>query len=325
MHASVVVPVYNAEKTIGKCLKSLLNQKIRKSYEIIVVDDGSTDNSEGEIKKAAGRAKTGLVRLVRQANAGPSKARNAGAKSANGNIICFTDSDCEPDGNWLEEMTKPFDNPAVMGVQGAYRTRQREMIARFAQAEIEERYERMERAEKIDWIGSYSAAYRKEVFKDGGFDESFPKASGEDPELSYRVSKQGKEIVFNRNAVVYHQHPAGLIDYLKKKYTHAFFRIKLYSGHKGKMVNDSYTPQTLKLQILFSLLFIGFMAASPLVQEAYYLGLWFGGFFIIAAVPSTVFSFRKGILIGLITLPVLFLRSVAFILGLSCGLVRKVF
>ena len=163
MHASVVVPMYNAEKTIEECLKSLLKQKIKKSYEIIVVDDGSTDNSTERVKKIGRKTKTGMIRLIRQKNAGPSKARNAGAKTANGNIICFTDSDCEPDENWLEEMTKSFEDPAVGATQGAYKTKQKELMARFVQAEVEERYERMKRAKKIDWVGSYSAAYRKEV------------------------------------------------------------------------------------------------------------------------------------------------------------------
>jgi glycosyltransferase involved in cell wall biosynthesis len=87
---SVIVPAYNAESTIGKCLDALERQNIpRDEYEVIVVDDGSTDNMPGIVKRFP-------VKYISQQNKGPASARNRGAGEAKGEIILFTDSDCVP-------------------------------------------------------------------------------------------------------------------------------------------------------------------------------------------------------------------------------------
>ncbi|MBC8228413.1 glycosyltransferase family 2 protein, partial [bacterium] len=132
---SVVIPAYNAEKEIPSCLDSLLNQTFPKEQcEIIVVNDGSTDGTEKIVRKYDG------VKIITQANQGPAAARNNGVSESKGDIIVFTDSDCVPEEDWLEEMLKPFNDTEVVGVQGAYKTKQKEVVARFAQIEIEERY-----------------------------------------------------------------------------------------------------------------------------------------------------------------------------------------
>ena len=92
---SIVVPMYNVEKYIGECLDSILNQSFS-DYEIIVVDDGSIDGS-AEIAEALLR-KALPHRLLKQANAGLSAARNVGLKVANGEYVLFLDSD-----DWLEK------------------------------------------------------------------------------------------------------------------------------------------------------------------------------------------------------------------------------
>ncbi|MFH1391815.1 MAG: glycosyltransferase family 2 protein, partial [Candidatus Diapherotrites archaeon] len=199
MKISVIIPAYNSEKTIGNCIEAIRNQDFSEPFEIIVVDDGSKDETSDAAEEL------GAV-VLKQKNSGPAKARNLGAKNAKGDILVFTDADCVPEQNWLKEMTAPFKHKEIIGVQGAYNTKQKSITARFNQIEIEERYDRMKRkSETLDWIGSYSAGYRKKDYLEvGGFDESFPKASGEDPELSYKLAKLGKKLVFNPKAIVYH-------------------------------------------------------------------------------------------------------------------------
>ena len=97
MNVSVVVPVFNGEKTIKQCIESLLQQKFSGSYEIITVDDGSRDRTAEIVKRFA------KVKYVFQENAGPAKARNNGAKNAQGEIILFIDSDCVAKSNSLKE------------------------------------------------------------------------------------------------------------------------------------------------------------------------------------------------------------------------------
>ena len=133
---SVIIPMYNGESTIEKCLKALKQQSFNGKFEVIVVDDGSTDNGANLAEKLG-------VKVIRQKNKGPASARNNGAKIATGDIIVFTDSDCVPSESWLAEMAEPLKDKGITGVQGAYKTKQKKLIARFAQLEIESRYERM--------------------------------------------------------------------------------------------------------------------------------------------------------------------------------------
>lgn len=87
---SVIIPVYNAEKTIRRCLESIMSSEYEE-YEVVVVDDGSTDNSASILFEYANRDRR--VKIINQPNSGPSIARNKGLELAEGEIIAFVDSD----------------------------------------------------------------------------------------------------------------------------------------------------------------------------------------------------------------------------------------
>lgn len=89
MDLSIIIPVYNASKLIGRCLDSIFEQKTQYSYEVILIDDGSTDNSIEIIK---GRKEPNII-LYQQKNAGPAAARNKGIELAHGRYITFIDAD----------------------------------------------------------------------------------------------------------------------------------------------------------------------------------------------------------------------------------------
>src|SRR5438128_127479 len=167
--ASVIVPVRNGGPVLGACLAALVGQEwAPEQYEVIVVDDGSTDAS-AEIAQAAG------ARVISQANRGRAAARNVGAFAARGEILLFTDADCVPAADWVRRMLEPFADPVVQGAKGIYTTEQTELIARFSQHEYEEKYRRMASLERIDFVDTYSAAYRRSLFvAAGGFDARIP-------------------------------------------------------------------------------------------------------------------------------------------------------
>lgn len=311
---SVIIPVYNSEKTISLCLDALLNQNFQEKYEIIIVDDGSIDRSIDIIKRYK------KIRLIKQKHKGPAAARNLGAKRSNGNILLFTDADCQPSINWIKEMVKPFKNPNIVGVQGRYKTKQKDMIARFVQFEIEDRYEKMAKYRYIDFIGSYSAGYRKDVFiKEGGFDETFPIASGEDTDFSFRLSKKGYKMVFNPKAIVYHQHPDTMKRYLNQKFWRAYWRVLLYKKHKKKMFRESYTPQILKINIV---LFYLTLLSIPF-------SLSLSSIFLILSILSTFKLsykiFKRDKKIGIFSPFILLLRTIVFSFGLFYGFISLLF
>lgn len=107
MDFSIIVPVYNAEKTLRKCLDSICEQTFE-SYEVILIDDGSTDQSLSICKRYEIQNKR--FRVHHQNNAGPSAARNAGLDIAEGKWICFVDSDDCIEASYLQEIWDAAQN-----------------------------------------------------------------------------------------------------------------------------------------------------------------------------------------------------------------------
>ena len=239
---SVIIPAYNAKATLGRCLATL-SEQTRPPNEIIVVDDGSTDGT-------ADLARRYDVQVISQANAGPAAARNAGARAARGDLLLFTDADCAPAPDWVEQMVAPFADPAVAGAKGVYQTTQMEPVARFVQIEYEDRYDRMHRRDRIDFVDTYSAAYRRGLFlQTGGFDTTFPSASVEDQEFSFRFAQAGHRLVFAPNARVAHLHDRTWGEYARRKFWIGHWKALVTRRHPSKLVHDSHTPQTLKAQM----------------------------------------------------------------------------
>lgn len=104
---SVIIPVYNAEKTIARCLKSLLNSA-RSDFEILVIDDGSTDHTLNICQNIMERDTR--IRYYRKQNGGVSSARNFGLKYAVGNYICFVDSDDFVTWDYFDQLTFALKN-----------------------------------------------------------------------------------------------------------------------------------------------------------------------------------------------------------------------
>src|SRR5690606_36135757 len=182
MMISIVIPAFNAVATIADCLQAVQNQTVDPaSYEIIVVDDGSSDDTAVLVNQLCPQAQ--LLRCA--LNRGAAAARNQGILAAQGQIVCFTDADCAPTPTWLAELTRPFLNTAVDACKGIYATRQRQLVARFVQIEYEDKYDQMAGLPQIDFVDTYSAAYRRQLLLDhGGFNEKIFYV--EDQELSFR-------------------------------------------------------------------------------------------------------------------------------------------
>ncbi|MBM4457876.1 MAG: glycosyltransferase [Chloroflexi bacterium] len=321
--ASVIVPAHNAAATLPLCLAALADQELPASaYEVIVIDDGSTDETAA-IAAAAG------VRVIGQARAGPAAARNRGAADAAGDLLLFTDADCAPVRGWLAALHAAFTDPAVAGAKGAYLTRQRGLIPRFTQLEYEERYDRMAGVETIDFVDTYSAAYRRDVFlSNRGFDTIFPTASVEDQELSFRLAEKGYRLVFIPTAQVYHRHNPTLRAYVRRKFLIGYWKALLARWHPGRMLRDSHTPQTLKLQMgLAALTLAGLAAAAAasLVIGGCWLPGWIGAAvaaFLASEIPFLVKVWRRDRQVMLPAVGLLWVRAAALAAGFAAGLIR---
>ncbi len=311
---SVVIPAYNAATTIGECLAALNKQSLpRSEYEVIVVDDGSTD-ATADIATCCG------ARVVRQANSGPASARNKGIMEAGGAVILFTDSDCVPTPDWIVEMIAPFADPQIAGVKGVYRTRQENLTARFTQIEYEDRYDHTARCKYVDFIDTYAAAYRRDILVTGsGFDTNFPFASVEDQELSFRLASAGHKMVFNPRAVVYHYHPENWRRYAQRKYRIGYWKTLVLRLHPSKAWQDSHTPWSLKLQMLLAAFSAPLLFLSTWARPAVWLlGITLGAF-VVSGLPFTAKAWRRDRAVAFLCLPALYLRAWALGWGLVAG------
>ncbi|MCI5143719.1 MAG: glycosyltransferase [Candidatus Electrothrix sp. ATG1] len=266
-----------------------------------------------------------------QENQGPAAARNAGVDLAQGNLVFFTDADCVPDPNWLEEMVAPFAMPDVVAVKGAYRTEQKGLIARFAQVEFEERFRMLEKRASIDMVDTYSAGFRKKIFLHlGKFDTRFPKANNEDTEFSYRMAVQGYTMIFTPRALVCHlNHPNSVFRYFRLKFGRGFWRVMVYRLYPEQIGNDSYTPPTLGSQVVglfligLSLLFLlRTISGSAPASFSVFLPLACSClFFFLQTAPFMVLAFQHDRVVCCLAPLLLVLRAAAIGSGALWGVI----
>jgi GT2 family glycosyltransferase len=314
---SVIVPAYNAEATLGRCLAALRDQT-QAPDEILVVDDGSTDGS-------AELARHYNVQVIRQANAGPAAARNAGARAARGDLLLFTDADCAPDPDWVACMAAALADPTVAGAKGVYRTSQTEAVARFVQIEYEDKYNRMRGQERIDFVDTYSACYRRDVFlRAGGFDATFPSASVEDQEFSFRLAQAGQRLVFVSDACVSHLHDRTLAEYARRKFWIGYWKALVTRRYPSKLARDSHTPQVLKLQMGLAGVGGVLSACGLLLRRTRLLrwGLRCWGAFVLTSLPFVHKARCKDPVVALLAPLLLFVRAWALGVGFVLGNLR---
>ncbi len=117
MDMSVVIPTFDRPIELEICVKSILNQNFSdKSYEIVIVDDGSSEQKKANLERIINHSS---IKYFRQENKGPSAARNKGIKASSGKIITFIDDDCVAGSNWLVNICKKFgDDISAQVLQG---------------------------------------------------------------------------------------------------------------------------------------------------------------------------------------------------------------
>ncbi len=242
---SIIIPSYNSWKTIRECLEAVKKLKYPKKFEIIIVDDASTDGSLEWL-----RTQKGITLIERKKNAGKAAALNQGLKAAKGEIAACVDSDTFPAPDSLMLMIPYFANPKVGAVCGLVRVNEPHSILQHVQ-EIEYYvafgfFHRSQAALDSMFVtpGPMSLYRRKLVLDLGGYEEG---NITEDMEIALRLKDNGYSIVCSTDAHIYTEVPSSFGNWIRQRvrwyrgkivngmnYRHMLFNFRF--GHFGKFV-----------------------------------------------------------------------------------------
>jgi glycosyltransferase involved in cell wall biosynthesis len=197
---SIIVPVYNAAEYLGKCLASI-EMSSYKFHEIVVIDDGSTDDSAEIALKNGAR----VFKLNNQS--GPAAARNFGSKQAKGDILLFIDSDILIQKETVARVVKNFnENRDIAAIFGSYDDKPAENNFFSQYKNLQHHFVHQVSNARAITFWSGCGAIQKEVFHAvGGFDNrKYSRPSIEDIELGYRLKKSGYSIWLDKDLEVKH-------------------------------------------------------------------------------------------------------------------------
>ncbi|BCO07670.1 hypothetical protein GF1_00460 [Desulfolithobacter dissulfuricans] len=272
---SIIIPAKNEGRYLSACLESLLALNFPDNrYEIIVADNGSTDDTVAIAESFSVK----VVHLPEKTTI--SAVRNSGAAVASGDILVFLDADCTVTPDWLTQAQRYFDredvacfgSSPVIPENGTW-VEQTWFLARKSHEQVFER----------DWQESTNMFIPKDIFdKSGGFNEEL--VTCEDVDLSYRLLQFGKIISDNRIVAIHHRDPKTIKEFFQKERWRGKSN---YSGlfRHGLKVNEL---PSLVLPLYFTALLLSSLAA--LLFGAFSLALFF---FLMAQAPVMLLVFLK--------------------------------
>lgn len=214
---SVIVPTYNRPQQIKRCLEALVQLDYPKAnYEVIVVDDGGQTPLDSTIEPFQ---QSTAVTLLRQENAGPAAARNAGAQRAIGDYIAFTDDDCMPSPDWLKTFATALQaNPDAMVGGRTLNALPKNLYSSASQALIDYLYSYYSSAQGIFFASNNIAMARSHFLEIGGFDISFPLAAAEDRNLCDCWQQAGYPMEYVPAATIQHAHALSLKSFWRQHF-----------------------------------------------------------------------------------------------------------
>lgn len=215
MQFSIIVPVYNTGRHLGRCLAALRSLDYpRDEYEILMVDNNSTDDSPSILAAA------GNIRMLRESKQGSYAARNLAVRESRGRYLAFTDSDCMPDSGWLRAIEVAFENPGLQVMLGPRRPDQEGWLMRLV-SEYETQKDRLvfsSDSADIYYGFTNNMAVRRSTFDAYGPFEERPR--GADTIFVRRVvNGEGcGAVAYANDMVVRHAELDGVATYYKKMF-----------------------------------------------------------------------------------------------------------
>ncbi len=276
---TLVVPAYNEGKVIKQAINSLLKLDYP-NYEILVVDDGSTDDTYEAALEIARFSDRVPVRVITKPNGGKSDALNVGMANANGSFILNMDGDTKLSSNTLRACIRHFDDPSIGAVAGNVKVLNREnLITRIQALEYVEGLAMARKAQSylrsVNIIPGPLGLFRKEALMQiGGYDHD---TFAEDCDLTLKMLMMGWHVAYEASAVAWVETPSGLLDLLKQRYRWTRGILQAIYKHRGTLLHP--IKHSLNCFIIWYMLFESVLwPISNVIGNVFfaYLGLRYG-------------------------------------------------
>lgn len=308
---SVIIPLYNAEDTIADCLESVFNSQY-KNFEVIVIDDKSTDNSV----KVAKKFPIKLIKLNK--NSGPGHARNVGIVKAKGDLIFFIDSDVTINSDVFGKIIKNFKNNKNIGALILMRSKHplNKGLVPHYWALYKYYLWSIGKGKYQTSFTTNRGVIKKSIFeKMGGFDKKYKNADVEDYDYGYRLSDAGYKILVDKSCIVHHSYPT-FEESLKKFFRRSFMWIRLFL--KRKKFDKMYTTSSMAYKTIAAFSTMFFLFAGIVLPFLWVLALFSLVIFIFlsAGFYSFVLKEQSNLLIPIIFVDYL----LSFVIGLGAAL-----
>lgn len=214
MRFSLVIPTYNDAPVLAQCLEHLNHQLFDEDFEVIVVDDGSTDDTQDLLKKWQEKEKIFALQIITQANKKQGAARNRGVEKAEGDIVIFIGADILVQPQWLQEHKKFHESHSEESTIGlGFMTWSPELANDRFRKWLESSgtmlsYKGLKNYQTTDFWHFYTGniSIKKALFQKYKFDEAFTAYGWEDIMLGYQMLKNGAQLYFVENAKAWHHH-----------------------------------------------------------------------------------------------------------------------
>ncbi len=277
---SLIVPAYNEAKVIQPALRNLL-QLDYPDYEVVLVDDGSTDDTF-ELASAVARESVHVpIRVVRKPNGGKADALNTGIAVARGAFVLCMDGDTKLAPGTLRAMIRHFDDPRVGAVAGNVKVLNREsMLTRIQAIEYVEGLAMLRRAQSfmrsVNIIPGPCGMFQKSVIRSvGGYDSD---TFAEDCDLTLKILLDGWHIAYEPMAVGWVETPSRLLDLIKQRYRWTRGILQAMKKHRDALWHPRKAG-AINTFILWSMLFEGILwPISNVLGNVFfcYVGLKYG-------------------------------------------------
>lgn len=227
--ASVVVPTRDRPGALEACLRALEAQEAP-SYEVVVVDDGSTDaDAVAQVVGGAAHA-----RLVRGEGGGPAAARNLGAAAARAPVVCLTDDDCRPGPRWVAALVAAVADGAGVAAGPTRNGRPELAVAAASQAVTNHLTDSSADGRgHVGFAPTSNVAARREVLAAHPFDEDYPLAAGEDREWCTRLAADGVAVTWVPEAWVDHHQDLDLARFWRQQERYGRGAHRVHAGPTG--------------------------------------------------------------------------------------------